>query len=122
MIFINPTALDLMLQTACDNSVEAGANEVTISVSKINGSPGIHISDNGTGMTDEVKEKFLNSPGFTTKANGCGIGATLIHKVINEHGAKLDLFSDVDIGTELIITFNNTGESHHEEEKTADSR
>jgi len=51
------------------------------------------ISDNGCGMTPEVKEKIFGSF-FTTKGvGGSGIGLMLTKKIVDEHGGQIEATS-----------------------------
>ncbi len=65
----------------------------------------IAISDNGTGMTDQVKQRIFD-PFFTTKAigSGTGMGLAISHSIIVEkHQGEINCISDVGKGTEFII-------------------
>lgn len=65
----------------------------------------IAISDNGTGMTDQVKQRIFD-PFFTTKAigSGTGMGLAISHSIIVEkHKGEIKCFSVVGKGTEFII-------------------
>ncbi|TAG89715.1 MAG: PAS domain S-box protein [Oscillatoriales cyanobacterium] len=65
----------------------------------------IAISDNGTGMTDAVKQRIFD-PFYTTKAigSGTGLGLAISHSIIVEkHQGEINCISDVGKGTEFII-------------------
>ncbi|HBK97751.1 MAG TPA: histidine kinase [Microcoleaceae bacterium UBA10368] len=65
----------------------------------------IAISDNGTGMTDQVKQRIFD-PFYTTKAigSGTGMGLAISHSIIVEkHKGEIKCFSVVGKGTEFII-------------------
>ncbi len=65
----------------------------------------IAISDNGTGMTDVVKQRIFD-PFYTTKAigSGTGLGLAISHSIIVEkHQGEIKCISDVGKGTEFII-------------------
>ncbi len=65
----------------------------------------IAISDNGTGMTDAVKQRIFD-PFYTTKAigSGTGMGLAISHSIIVEkHQGDIKCISDVGKGTEFII-------------------
>jgi signal transduction histidine kinase len=56
----------------------------------------IAITDNGTGISDDVKEKMFN-PFFTTKpaGEGTGLGLSLSHDiVVKQHGGAIDVESE----------------------------
>lgn len=65
----------------------------------------IRITDNGTGMTEEVKQKLFN-PFFTTKpmGKGTGLGLSISYQIVVEkHGGQLHCFSVPGQGTQFII-------------------
>ncbi|WP_226915590.1 ATP-binding protein [Hymenobacter siberiensis] len=66
----------------------------------------IQVTDNGTGMTDSVKQKIFQ-PFFTTKptGEGTGLGLSLSHDIIAQgHGGSLTVESREGEGTEFIIS------------------
>jgi len=64
----------------------------------------IVISDNGCGMSDEVKEKIFD-PFFTTKdvGKGTGLGMHIVQKEIEKHHGKIEVVSKIQEGTSFII-------------------
>jgi two-component system, cell cycle sensor histidine kinase and response regulator CckA len=60
----------------------------------------IRIGDNGSGMTEEVKEHIFE-PFFTTKerAKGTGLGLSVVYGVVNNHRGFVDVQSEVGVGT-----------------------
>jgi PAS domain S-box-containing protein len=67
----------------------------------------IHASvmDNGSGMTEEVKEKIFD-PFFTTKdvSTGTGIGLSLVNNIIKEHKGKIEVKTKIHEGSTFIIS------------------
>ncbi len=65
----------------------------------------ITVADNGVGMTPEVMEKIFN-PFFTTwQANqGTGLGLSVSHDMVREHGGTIEVESQPGEGTEVTIT------------------
>jgi PAS domain S-box-containing protein len=61
------------------------------------------ISDNGTGMSPDVRDKIFE-PYFTTKDFGSGIGLTLVYKVVKEHLGDISVLSKEGRGTTFTIT------------------
>jgi signal transduction histidine kinase len=55
----------------------------------------IEISDNGIGMTEEIKSKIFN-PFFTTKdvGNGTGLGLSISHGIVRDHGGSIACVSE----------------------------
>ena len=65
----------------------------------------IAIADNGLGMPEHVRQKIFD-PFFTTKpiGKGTGMGMSISYQIIVEkHRGKLDCFSTIGEGTELVI-------------------
>lgn len=71
----------------------------------------ISISDNGTGMSEEVKHKIFE-PFFTTKdvGEGTGLGLSIAYNVIKKHNGKITINSVVGEGTEFVISIPFTQE------------
>lgn len=65
----------------------------------------IRISDNGPGMTEDVRKRLFD-PFFTTKpvGQGTGLGLSISYEiVVNQHGGELKCFSEPGKGTEFAI-------------------
>jgi len=65
----------------------------------------IRISDTGTGIPDEIKQRVFE-PFFTTKATGKGSGQGLAISrsvIVDKHGGELDFETEVSKGTTFII-------------------
>jgi PAS domain S-box-containing protein len=90
---------------------EAGAVEfVTISV-----------SDTGTGMTDEVREKIFE-PFFTTKdqGKGTGLGLPMVYGFVQRSGGHLEIESELGKGTTFRISLPRAQGSVSGNEETID--
>ncbi|MCE2983915.1 MAG: MASE1 domain-containing protein [Parachlamydia sp.] len=65
----------------------------------------ISIKDTGKGMSPEIKKKIFD-PFFTTKpiGAGTGLGLTITYTIIQEHSGSIEVKSEPDRGSEIIIT------------------
>ncbi len=65
----------------------------------------ISISDNGTGMSDDVLERAIE-PFYTTKNNhGTGLGLSMVYGFIKQSGGELIIRSTVNEGTTIHLQF-----------------
>ena len=64
----------------------------------------VRIRDNGSGIPPHIIEEIFN-PFFTTKATdqGTGLGLSLSHDIVREHGGAIRVESELDVFTEMII-------------------
>ncbi|MDN3642878.1 ATP-binding protein [Lutimonas halocynthiae] len=64
----------------------------------------ISVSDNGSGIPEDVKEKIFQ-PFFTTKptGEGTGLGLSLSYDIVTAHGGELKVKTNEGEGTEFII-------------------
>jgi signal transduction histidine kinase len=79
---------------------------LVVSTRRVGGSVEIRISDNGPGMTEEVRTKIFE-PFFTTKStgSGTGLGLSLSYDIVTQgHGGSLSVESDPGRGATFVIT------------------
>ncbi|TBW59450.1 PAS domain-containing protein [Marinobacter halodurans] len=76
-----------------NNSLEAGANHVTVRVSVNDGQAEIIVADNGPGFAPEEREQLLEAF-YTTKSQGTGLGLAVVQAVVKAHKGEFDLTSE----------------------------
>ena len=64
----------------------------------------VRVADNGSGMTEDVKEHIFE-PFFTTKerAKGTGLGLSVVYGVVNNHRGFVQVESEVAVGTTFSV-------------------
>ncbi len=105
---INQAFLNV-ISNAIDSIQEKGT--IWISTRKEKNNIFISIKDNGCGIPEKIREK-LYDPFFTTKpvGKGTGLGLSITYGIIGEHNGKIELKSEVNRGSEFIITLPFLGE------------
>lgn len=75
-----------------------------IKISKQKGYARVEISDSGCGIPEDIKERIFD-PFFTTKPSGegSGMGLDIVKNIIEKHRGKIELESEVGIGTSFVI-------------------
>jgi PAS domain S-box-containing protein len=69
-------------------------------------------TDHGQGISREDLPQIFN-PFFTTKADGTGLGLPIVHKILEQHNALVDVRSEEGQGTTFLLRFP----MHRSEEK-----
>jgi len=63
----------------------------------------IIFEDTGIGIPGENLSKIFN-PFFSTRSDGTGLGLSITKNIVEQHGGKIDVKSQVNTGTKFIIT------------------
>jgi two-component system nitrogen regulation sensor histidine kinase NtrY len=77
-------------------------SRIIISVRKESDAVIIEVSDNGSGIDDEQKEKIF-IPYFTTKNTGSGIGLSVVKQIVENHEGEISFVSELNKGTTFRI-------------------
>ncbi len=65
----------------------------------------IEVSDSGTGMDEETRQRCLE-PFFSTKGvRGTGLGLSMVYNVVRRHEGKIEIESELGKGTTIRLTF-----------------
>lgn len=100
---IDPTEMQQAVRNLIGNGIEVmpppkgGKITIRTRISE----PGwveISIADAGAGIPPDVLDKIF-APFFTTKARGTGLGLAVVRKVIDRHKGRVDVESQVGVGT-----------------------
>jgi PAS domain S-box-containing protein len=102
-----------LIKNAFDAMPNGGV--LTIKSEKTENQASFSFMDTGTGMSGETLQK-LWTPLFTTKAKGMGFGLPICKRLIEAHGGKICVRSQIGKGSTFIITIP----IEHELEETED--
>ncbi|MFN3561316.1 MAG: sensor histidine kinase [Chloroherpetonaceae bacterium] len=95
----------LNLITNAVHAVDERTGRITIKTMTQGNQVVVKVIDNGKGIPPENLKKIFD-PFFTTKpvGQGTGLGLSIAYKIIEKHGGKIDVQSQVGRGTEFTIT------------------
>jgi signal transduction histidine kinase len=81
----------LILRTSIDRDAESAGRVVAI-----------HVIDTGPGIAQDMLPKLFK-PYFTTKSGGSGLGLATSRRLIEEHGGRITVHSDVGKGSDFAV-------------------
>lgn len=104
-IYCEPRQLKQVFINILKNAIEVMPNggTITVSVEHVGDDIRIAIRDEGSGIPKD-KIKKLGAPFYTTKERGTGLGLMVSYKIIEEHHGRIDVESEVGVGTTFYIT------------------
>lgn len=62
----------------------------------------VSVADTGPGMAPEVLEKVFD-PFYSTRDGGTGLGLTIVHRIIDQHGGRVEVESALGRGTMFTV-------------------
>lgn len=102
----DPVELREVLVNMIYNAIDAmpSGGEVRVTTQEIRDRVAVYITDTGTGMTPEVKQRLFD-PFFTTKGKaGTGMGLAVSFGIIRRHEGSIEVDSEPGRGTTLKIS------------------
>jgi two-component system cell cycle sensor histidine kinase/response regulator CckA len=106
-VLINPLEMEQVFVNLIRNAIEAGSSGTTVRVCTELTATSVQcmVRDNGRGMTGE-EQRYLFDPFYTTRRRqgGVGLGLSLAHGIVVEHGGTIAVHSQPDTGTTITIS------------------
>ncbi|WP_088324734.1 sensor histidine kinase [Polaribacter tangerinus] len=100
--FLDKTQLIRIVTNLVKNAIQATEYEenpyITVKVQQDKENLIIVVSDNGKGISDDVKD-FIFEPKFTTKNSGMGLGLAMIKNIIEAYDGRISFTSKLGEGT-----------------------
>ena len=105
---IHQVLLNLLL-----NGIQAieDAGEVHVQVGREDGFASVTVSDTGRGIPPENLSNIFR-PFYTTKGHGTGLGLSLAKRIVEDHGGRLEVTSEVGRGSRFVILLPLTASQH----------
>lgn len=93
------------------NAIEAmePGGELTIDSRVQNGLLELAITDTGSGIQERDRERVFD-PFFSTKADGVGLGLSIVHRIVEGHGGEIKVDSAKNKGTRFTLSLPLTTE------------
>jgi PAS domain S-box-containing protein len=105
---LDSVSLQMAFLNLITNAIEAMEEDRGIlHISTRNSGDGFQIifADNGSGINEENIDKIFE-PYFTGKNNGMGIGLATTMSIIHAHHGRIDVQSELNVGTTFTISFS----------------
>lgn len=104
--FIDPEQLGRVLNNLIKNAKHAVVNsespKVEIGLAQEGDATIITITDNGSGIEEDLKDKIFR-PNFTTKSSGTGLGLSICKQIVESAGGSITFESSLSEGTQFTI-------------------
>src|SRR4051812_8281631 len=105
-IFLNAETLQAALVNLVKNALEAmpDGGQFTVRTWVTRQGVALDLIDTGVGMDERTAMKMFD-PFYTTKSGGSGLGLPTARRIIEAHGGRISVNSDVGIGTQFTLEF-----------------
>lgn len=91
-----------LIKNAVQSVPEGREGRIVITIEPDEKNTVIKITDNGIGITDEMKEKIF-TPNFTTKSTGMGLGLAMVKNIVENSGGKIWFETKAAEGTTFFV-------------------
>jgi signal transduction histidine kinase len=98
--------LQQALTNLVTNAIQAMPKGGTVTLGARLGSDGsveIRVADEGVGIPAHDLEKIFRLY-YTTKSEGSGIGLSMVYRTVQMHDGRIDVESEVNRGTVMVVT------------------
>ena len=124
-VYGNKEMLEELLYNLSDNAIRYNrlGGKVQVIVGYENSYPVLIVKDTGIGIPEESQERVFErfyrvDKSRSKQTGGTGLGLAIVKHIVAQHHAKLQLRSQVGVGTEVSVVFSGEGS----EKKEADAK
>ncbi len=103
--------LEQVMRNIIINSLQAmpEGGAITVTTGRApSGGVFMSVSDTGTGIPEDKLDRIF-LPFFTTKTKGTGLGLSVVRKIVENHGGRIDVKSEVGSGTTFTVILYQNG-------------
>ncbi|MCL6445835.1 MAG: HAMP domain-containing histidine kinase, partial [Alicyclobacillus sp.] len=113
VVLCDPNQIKQVFVNLIKNAIEAmpKGGQIMIQVSVADDFVRIAIQDEGVGIPSDIISK-LGEPFFTTKEKGTGLGLMICHKILQDHGGRLNIHSELGQGTTMTVELPLSSADH----------
>jgi len=111
----DPELLKQVLLNLIMNAIQAmpDGGEIVVSAMPSHERMLIQVKDGGAGIKPEDRDRIFD-PFFTTKDNGSGLGLSVAHQIVEQHGGMLTAEANPEKGMTFSVSLPLRHERHHE--------
>jgi nitrogen fixation/metabolism regulation signal transduction histidine kinase len=115
-VMADPEAIKRVVANLVDNAAESLKDSVVREIRvatallETRDAVEIEISDTGSGVTAETKERLF-LPYFSTKARGTGLGLAIVARILEDHGGTVRVEENHPVGSRFLVELPVAGAS-----------
>ncbi len=100
----DPTLVQQVLLNLLLNAIQAipGSGQIRVELAQRDQFVAISVTDTGRGIAPENLANIFR-PFFTTKGQGTGLGLSLARRIVEDHGGRIEVSSQVGAGTRFTV-------------------
>lgn len=108
----NKGMMEEVIYNLCDNAIRYNIinGMVSVSINKMDNNVVLTVKDNGIGISKENQERIFErfyrvDKSRSKSTGGTGLGLAIVKHIISQHNAKMELESEIGVGTEIRVIF-----------------
>ena len=114
LIKANKQMIEELVYNLCDNAIRYNKKngKVEVAVARTKEGVVLSVQDNGIGIPKEHQERIFErfyrvDKSRSKETGGTGLGLAIVKHIAQVHGALLEVISEVDQGTKIMVTFRH---------------
>jgi PAS domain S-box-containing protein len=124
-VVINPTEIEQVLVNIINNAIEASdpGQTITLRIAEDDGSVRAVLEDRGRGIKPGEIDRVFD-PFYTTRHDigGTGLGLSLTHSIVDQHGGSINIDSEPGEGTRVTVSLPFADDKNKQVRDSTDER